>query len=44
MAIRLTEAKKKNFQNFLAEIIKGDPVECAKWIYRVSQLNGMPLI
>jgi predicted unusual protein kinase regulating ubiquinone biosynthesis (AarF/ABC1/UbiB family) len=43
MAVRLTKEKKKNFQNFLAEIIKGDPIECAKWIYRVSQYNGAPL-
>lgn len=28
---------------FLQEIIKGDPLECAKWIYTVSLVNGVPL-
>ncbi len=43
MAVSLTPEKKKNFSNFLEEIIKGDPLECAKWIYRVSMQNGLPL-
>ena len=36
MAVCLSKEKKTKFLNFLEEIIKGDPLECAKWIYRVS--------
>ena len=36
MAISLTTEKKSNLINFLEEVIKGDPLECAKWIYKVS--------
>ena len=36
MAISLSKEKKTNFLSFLEEIIKGDPLECAKWIYKVS--------
>jgi predicted unusual protein kinase regulating ubiquinone biosynthesis (AarF/ABC1/UbiB family) len=43
MAVSLTEEKKKNLSGFLEEIIKGDPFECANWIYKVSLLNGQPL-
>lgn len=43
MTVSLTPEKKKNFTMFLEEIIKGDPLECAKWIYRVSLVNGAPL-
>lgn len=44
MAISLTEVKKKDLQNFFEVIIKGEPLECAKWIYHVSmKKNGLPL-
>lgn len=36
MAISLTKEKKSNLMHFLEEVIKGDPLECAKWIYKVS--------
>ena len=44
MAVSLTEEKKKNLQHFLEEVIKGDPLECAKWIYRISMIDGKPLV
>ena len=43
MAVSLTEEKKKSLLSFLEEVIKGDPLECAKWIYRVSLYDGLPL-
>ena len=43
MAVSLTEEKKKSLLSFLEEVIKGDPLECAKWIYRISLKNGLPL-
>lgn len=43
MVLRMSKEKKLKFQNFLAEIIKGDATECAKWIYRISEYKGVRL-
>ena len=36
MVIHLTRQKKESFQKFLEEMIKGDPIKCAKWVYDFS--------
>jgi predicted unusual protein kinase regulating ubiquinone biosynthesis (AarF/ABC1/UbiB family) len=44
MAIKLTKEKKDSFQSFLSEIIQGNSLECAKWIFKISKYDGKLLI
>ena len=43
MTVSLTQEKKTSLLSFLEEVIKGDAIECAKWIYRISLKNGTNL-
>lgn len=43
MVIQLTKEKKRSFQQFLEEVLRGDPKQCALWIHRISKFRGQDL-
>jgi hypothetical protein len=40
MTIQLSKQKKQYFTSFLKEMIKGDPLGSAQWLYKISIKNG----